>query len=260
MTPAGPDPRETRREIEELHANFTSMLVHDLRSPLSVIRGYAELIARGMAGPVTEKQRHYLEKVLASCDQMMRLIAETLDFSRLEAGRLTLNLQPTDVAAVAAEVVERLGPLAAEQGISLGLRGDGPARPLDADPDRLEHVLLNLVGNALKFTPAGGSVTVEIADLGEEVEVAVRDTGLGIAPDELRGLFERFSPERAGRVAQKGTGLGLLVCRDLVAAHGGRIWAESGVGSGSRFAFRLPRRGGVPREAPRAPGEDGHGR
>lgn len=231
------------QEVQDLRANFTSMLVHDLRGPLTVLRGYLELLTTEIAGPLSERQRRYLTKMGDSSHKMLGLIAEILDVSKLEAGKLALNLRPADVSALVADVRERLEPVARQRGIEFEVRGVEHPQPVVADSERLDQVLLNLLGNALKFTPKGGRVAIEVADRGDELEVAVQDSGPGISAAELPLLFEKFSQTAVGRTAGKdGSGLGLVVSRHLVEAHGGRIWAESEVGQGARFTFRLPRR------------------
>jgi two-component system sensor histidine kinase/response regulator len=229
--------RRLLQEVQDLRASFTSMLVHDLRSPLTVFGAFADLLER--VGPLTDRQQRYVRRMRESCAQMIRLIGEILDVSKLEAGKLKLEPRPLSLAALATEVVEQFQPVAQQKRIALEVRST-PIPTLLADPGRLEQVLMNLLGNALKFTPDGGAVTVDVADVGDAIEVAVTDTGPGIAPEELPLLFERFAQASAGqRVA--GTGLGLVICRHLIEAHGGRIGVESELGRGSRFAFRLPR-------------------
>lgn len=234
--------RRLLQQVQDLRASFTSMLVHDLRAPLTVIKGYLDLLDLGAGGTLAEKHERYLRKMQESCERMLRLIGEILDVSKLEAGKLTLRLQPLDLSALIAEARERLDPLARQKGIALEVRDADRRQPVVADPDRLDQVLMNLLGNALKFTPQGGTIALEVVDLGDEVEVAVRDSGPGIAPEELPLLFQPFSQTATGRSAgSAGTGLGLVVSRHLVEAHGGRIWAESEPGHGARFVFRLPR-------------------
>jgi signal transduction histidine kinase len=236
--------RRLLRELQDLRASFTTMLVHDLRAPLTVIRGYVDLLQQGKPGPVTERQARYLGAMQTSCARMIRLIGEILDVSKLEAGRLSIERQPVDLRALTGDVVERVAPVALGKSIEVGMGGRrGPMMVL-ADPARLEQVLMNLLSNAIKFTPAGGRVTVELAQAENEVEVAVVDTGPGIAAEEMPLLFEKFRQTSSAKFGQ-GTGLGLVICRHLVEAHGGRIWAESDGRSGSRFAFRLPRKAGV---------------
>ena len=233
--------RRLLQEVQDLRANFTSMLVHDLRSPITVINAYADLLGHGGAGAVSDRQRHLLGKIQESCGRMVRLIGEILDLSKLEAGKLQLEWQRVDLAALTAEVVERFGSSAHTKGIELSFVR--PSVPCDifADPGRLDQVLMNLLANALKFTRRRGRVTVEVAARDGEMELAVADTGPGIAASELPLVFERFSQGTSGDAsASQGTGLGLLICRHLVEAHGGRIWAESELGQGSRFIVRLP--------------------
>ena len=234
--------RRLLQEVQDLRTNFTSMLVHDLRSPITVVSAYADLLGQGGAGPVSDRQRQLLDKIQESCGRMVRLIGEILDLSKLEAGKLHLEMQRFDLAGLASEVVERFGPSAAHKGIDLTIRHVPEPHEVYADAGRLDQVLMNLLGNALKFTRRGGRIGVEVAARGEEIELSVTDSGPGIAPSELPLLFERFSQTSAARAtATPGSGLGLLICRHLVEAHGGRIWAESEVGRGSRFVVRLPR-------------------
>lgn len=229
-------------ELQDLRASFTSMLVHDLRAPLAVIDGYIELLQQAKLDPVTERQRRYLGAMRASCERMIRLISEILDVSKLEAGRLSIERQSLDLCALAEDVVERMRPVALRKSIELGMGGATVPMKVLADRVRLEQVLMNLLSNAIKFTPTEGRVTVELAELDDEVEVAVVDTGPGIPAEEMPLLFEKFRQTRSGESSGQGTGLGLVICRHLVEAHGGRIWVESDVGTGSRFVFRLPRR------------------
>jgi signal transduction histidine kinase len=233
--------RRLLREVQELRGAFTSMLVHDLRAPLTVISAYVDLLRQITGGPEAETQRTYLKKTEESCNRMIGLIEEILDLSKLEAGKLSINPQPMDLAALATDVAERFLPAAAQKGVTLTIdRGDSP-QPVLVDANRIDQVLMNLLGNALKFTPAGGAVGVEVLSLVNDVEVAVVDSGPGILPEEMPLLFEKFSQTASAKsVVAKGTGLGLVICRHLVEAHGGRIWVENRPRKGCRFAFRLP--------------------
>jgi two-component system sensor histidine kinase/response regulator len=233
--------RRLLQEVQDLRANFTSMLVHDLRSPITVINAYADLLGQGGAGAVSDRQRHLLGKIQESCGRMVRLIGAILDLSKLEAGKLQLEWQRFDVGALTAEVVERFGPSAHTKGIELSFARPPAPCEVFADPGRLDQVLMNLLANALKFTRRRGRVTVEVGPRDGEVELSVTDTGPGIAPNELPLVFERFSQDASARTSgSQGAGLGLLICRHLVEAHGGRIWAESELGQGARFVVRLP--------------------
>ncbi len=238
------------QEMRQLRADFTSMLVHDLRSPLTVIVAYADLLAQGAGGELSEKPARYMRKIIESGRRMIELIGEILDLSKLEAGKLKMEFTRVDVAASAVNVVEAMVPVAQRRGIQLEFIGTPESAIVWADGGRLEEVLMNLLSNALKFTPDGGRVAVRVGEEDTDVEVAVEDSGPGITADELPLLFEKFSQTQTGRaMPRSGTGLGLVICRHLVEAHGGRIWVESQPGHGSRFAFRLPRTQGQPSQA-----------
>jgi signal transduction histidine kinase len=229
-----PDPGNVRTD-------FLAMLVHDLRTPLTVIQGYLDLLEAGPSGS-TEPPQRYLRSMLACCAQMAGLVDEILDLYKLDAGRFIGEPRPLDMAAFVANVVARFAPAASQRGIALEVEGVG--RPLRAlgDAGRLDQVLMNLLGNALKFTPDGGVVAVTARAVEGDVEVAVSDSGSGISASEALLLFERFGQAEQGRRSRvAGTGLGLHICRRIIEAHGGRIWVESEPGRGACFAFRLRR-------------------
>lgn len=230
--------RRLARELEELRASFTSMLVHDLRSPLTLLSAYVQLFDIRSEG-LTAQQRRYIASMREACNRMIRLIGEILDIEKLEAGKLVLHRESVDLPELVGELVERFRPVAVQQSIALTLAVTGEPPRVSADPGRLEQVVMNLLTNALKFTPGGGAVTVEVASSSGGVQVAVSDTGPGIAAEEMPRLFEKFSQTSTG-ATKPGTGLGLVISRHLVEAHSGRIWAESTPAGGSRFAFSLP--------------------
>jgi len=235
---------ERRRLLAELNAlrqSFTSMIVHDLRAPLTVIKGYADLLGHTGGSALSERQQKHVRGMQEACARMMRLIGEVLDLSKLEAGKLGLERRPLEFGALVADIVERLEPLAAKQEVDLEVRPPGRDLYVSADPDRIEQILMNLLGNALKFTPAGGAITVSLDGTEAAVEVTVTDTGPGIQPEELPLLFEPFGQTSSARAAMgPGTGLGLVICRHLVEAHGGQIRADSQPGHGASFVFTLP--------------------
>jgi signal transduction histidine kinase len=234
--------RRLLRELHELRASFTSMLVHDLRAPLTVIKGYLELLQRPTLDPITDRQRRYLASMGLSADRMLKLIGEILDLSKLEAGKLALERRPMDLAALARDVADSFRPLATEKSITLAVVSPAGMPRVSADHGRMEQVLINLLHNALKFTPPGGAIRIEVQQLDDEVEVAVVDSGPGIPAEQMYVLFEKFGQASTAKsVGGPSTGLGLVVCRHLVEAHGGRIWAQSEEGQGARFVFRVPR-------------------
>ncbi|MGH7326192.1 MAG: hybrid sensor histidine kinase/response regulator, partial [Candidatus Rokuibacteriota bacterium] len=230
------------QELQDLRASFTSMLVHDLRAPVAVIKGYVDLLELGSAGELNDKQRRYLASMRGGCVRMIGLIGEILDVSKLEAGKLAIERRALDLAPFVAEIAERFAPATSQRSIRLDVRIPERLAPVAADGGRIEQVLMNLLSNALKFTPEGGKIIVEVADRGDQVEIAITDTGPGIPAEEQPLLFEKFSQTSSAKsAAGPGTGLGLVICRHLVEAHGGRIWVESDAGQGARFVFRLPR-------------------
>ena len=229
------------RDLGDVRADLLAMLVHDLRTPLTVIQGYLDLLEGG-PGTAREVQARYLHNMQACCTQMVGLVTEILDLYQLDAGRIVGELRPVDLAAFVASVVGRFAPAAAQRGIALAI--SGTERPLQVlgDAGRLDQVLMDLLGSALKFTPQGGSVTASIRPVEMEVEVAETDSGPGISAEEISLLFERFGQRGQGQRSRgAGTSLGLLICRRIIEAHGGRIWIESGTEGGVRVIFRLVR-------------------
>jgi signal transduction histidine kinase len=235
------DRRRLLEEVPELRGEFTSMLVHDLRAPLSVITASIEMLGQTET-TLTDRARAYLSQMGRSCDRMIRLIADILDLSKLEAHKLSMDPVAMDLSALVVEVVQRFSASAEQHGIRIDMRIPAQPGTVLADHHRLEQVLMNLMANALKFTPGGGTITVEVRPVDDEVEVGIADTGLGITADEMPLLFEKFSQATLGRWSPvSGTGLGLAICRHIIEAHGGRIWADSEPEKGTRFAFRLSR-------------------
>lgn len=234
----------TQKELERMKSNFLSVVSHELRTPLHSIKGFVEIILMGKTGPVTDIQEDFLKTVRTQTTVLQRMIDDLLEFSRMEAGRVKLALSEVSVAAMAHSVATKLAPLAEEAGLRLGIEMPPDLPEIDADRMRLEQVLTNLVENAIKFTPAGGAITVSAARAGDDrMRLTVADTGIGIPPDEQEKVFDRFyQVDGSERRAYRGTGLGLSICRHIVERHSGRVWVESdGVaGHGARFHVELP--------------------
>lgn len=209
---------------------------HDLRNPISVIGMSAELMLEAELPP--EGTRRQLQIIRRSARGMSRLIQDLLDVSRTESGHLAVDPRPEDAGAIVREVCDQMRPLAEAGSQQLTLRLADRLPPVLADAGRLEQVLSNLIGNALKFVPAGGEVQVAAEPAGEEVRFSVHDTGPGIAPEDLPFLFEAHWQAR--ETAHLGAGLGLAICKGIVEAHGGRIRVESEVGRGTCFHFTVP--------------------
>ena len=227
------------REVDEMKSSLIATVSHELRTPLTLIRGFAELLA--LRELPAERRRVALEEILEASRRLSRLIDDLLSASRMESGRLVLNPRPLDVAALVERALSPFRAMAGAHVFRAELERDLPM--VWGDPDKVEQVLINLVGNAVKYSPRGGEVLVAVRRDGEFVEVRVRDQGIGISPGEMAHLFEKFY--RADRDEVRcvgGTGLGLYITRRLVEMHGGSVWAESRPGEGSTFFFTLPTR------------------
>ena len=228
------------------------IVAHDLRNPLNTIIMATDLVMDLPGDAPVSKSRSTMEMIRRASDRMNRLIQDLLDVKRIEGGRLAVEPRPESIASVVSEAVEMLRPLAT--GASLSLSTEVPAdlpRGL-IDPPRIHQVLSNLVGNSIKFTPPGGSITVTAEPLTDSVRISVIDTGPGIAPEQVSHLFSRYWQGRQND--RRGIGLGLTISKGIVEAHGGRIWVESAPGEGSRFHFTVPTvaRGTADREVSRA--------
>ncbi len=225
-------------ELQRMKDDFFQSVVHDLRSPLTTIQGFVELMRMRQLSPQEGK---FIDYVRFACENLGRLISDILDISKLEAGKYELQRQPADPKDIVGKAF-RLFVLAMEtKGIRYALTLDDALMPVRADAEKLQRVVTNLIGNAMKFTPGGGRVDVEARPIGgDKILVSVTDTGPGIPADQLTAVFEKFHQTEVGRKQRSGYGLGLTICKHIVELHGGRIWVESTVGKGSRFQFELP--------------------
>jgi signal transduction histidine kinase len=238
--------RDVTRErgIAQAKNEFVSVVAHELRTPLTSIKGYTDLILQGALGEVNGKQQHFLEIVKTNVDRLSELISDLLDTARIEAGRARLEIEPVQVTSIVREVCDSLAETIRERGLSLAIEADPAVSTVQADRNRLIQVLMNLLSNAYRYTPAGGSITVSVRLDTDAVLVEVADTGIGIAPEDQEKIFERFYRADQEIVNQQtGTGLGLPIARSLVELHGGRLWLESELGVGSTFRFTLPAQG-----------------
>jgi two-component system, NtrC family, sensor histidine kinase GlrK len=232
---------ERLKEVDALKEDFFSHISHDLRNPLTGMRGAAQLLIRGKAGGALEPRQIHLVRVIdESVERMLAMVNQILEFTRLRARLMPLERRPVDLAKLVARALDEFHPQSEEAGIALGSTTSGADFTVHADEAGLMRVVTNLVGNALKFTTRGGSVTAQVRDWGAEVELRVTDTGVGIPADALTRIFDPYRQAHAGR---NGSGLGLAVVKGLVEAHGGRVAAESEVGKGSTFVVTLPRMG-----------------
>jgi PAS domain S-box-containing protein len=238
------------REIDRanrLKTEFVASMSHELRTPLHTIIGFAELMAEELEGPLNEKQKRFVGHIHKDSLHLLELINDVLDLSRIEAGRLELRLEAFDMMAAIDEVLATIRPQAVAKSLNLG--APVPLSiSLHADRVRFKEILYNLLSNAVKFTPEGGRIRVDAITRDSLAEVSVSDTGVGIPAEEQAAVFDKFyQVGSTTRGVREGTGLGLAITKQLVEAHGGRIWLESEPGRGSHFHFTMP-----VEEAPRA--------
>jgi two-component system, OmpR family, phosphate regulon sensor histidine kinase PhoR len=223
--------------LQEQRDDLVRSISHDLRTPLTAILGHAQLLQKSIErGPPGERERRMAESVITSAKRMNSMILDLVESTRLEAGQVKLRTRALDLPPYLAEFLERTGTLGSGRPIHLQI---GRPPPVQADPDRLERILNNLLVNALKYSPSEADVSIRAGAAGDQVIVSVADTGPGIAPEDVPYLFDRFYRARTTSRAE-GLGLGLYVSKMLVEAHGGRIWVETEPGRGSTFSFTLP--------------------
>jgi signal transduction histidine kinase len=231
------------REVEAANrhkSEFLANMSHELRTPLNAIIGFSEVLSQRMFGEINPKQGEYLGDIQASGQHLLSLINDILDLSKVEAGKMELQPSRFSLAGSLQSVVMMVRERAAGRGIALSAEIDTNIE-VEADERKVKQVVLNLLTNAVKFTPAGGQVQLRATRAGDGVAVAIIDTGVGIAPADQARIFEEFAQARGGVSGeQEGTGLGLTLSRTFVELHGGTIWVESELGKGSAFTFTLP--------------------
>jgi len=229
---------ERLREADRMKEEFFSHISHELRTPLTSVREAATLLRDEVPGVLAPKQARLVEIIAASTDRVLRLVNEILELSRLRAGLLAIDRRNVDIGNLVHRALEQVRPQAEARGLRMESNGAIDGARVLGDEERLLQVLVNLLGNAIKFTPPGGAVRLGVTAGTDRVEVAVEDTGVGIPPEALPRVFERYWQARGTRA---GTGLGLAIVKSIVEMHGGRVQAHSSEGKGSRFVVQLPR-------------------
>ena len=229
------------KELDRLKSNFLATMSHELRTPLTSVIGYSEMMLEGLGGPLTAEQREYLGIIMEKWENLLQLITSILDISKIEAGRVRLVLSEVDPSQLMRDAVATLLPLARKKGLKVGCE-PGTLPRLMADRDKLRQCLVNLCSNAVKFTPAGGNVTVRGEALpGERLALHVTDTGIGIAAEHLDKVFDVFYQVDGSSTREYGgAGLGLAIVRSFAEAHGGSVTVRSTIGTGSVFTLTLP--------------------
>jgi len=225
-------------------SEFLANMSHELRTPLNAIIGFSEVLSERMFGELNEKQEEYLKDIYASGNHLLSLINDILDLSKIEAGRMELELTDFDLPTALDNALTLVRERAGRRSIALQSAVDPRLGQVRADERKVRQVVLNLLSNAIKFTPEGGRIDVGAVPKDGFVEVSVSDTGVGIAPEDQEAVFEEFRQVGTAEKKAEGTGLGLTLCRKFIELHGGRIWVQSQVGVGSTFTFTIPMRRG----------------
>lgn len=239
---------ERLKSLDKLKSNFLAVASHELRTPISIIKGYTRMLLDEACGPVSEEQRQLLAECREGCERMIRMIDSMLDLSKIESGKVEMNLRFADPGELVTRVVRQMGTIAERSDVRLesAVAAGLPQTLLDAE--KIDQVLMNLLENAIKYSPAGSAVAVrvDVRDGAEGageldlIEVVVSDTGVGISPADQERIFRAYRQAADGGRLMKGTGLGLAIARRIVQAHGGEIWVRSEPGRGSDFHFTLP--------------------
>src|SRR5579862_1451580 len=232
--------KEEVERASKFKDQFLSTMSHELRTPLNAVLGFSDLLTEERYGTLNDKQRRYVTHIHTGGKHLLTLINDILDLSKIEAGRLQLSIESVALKNSFAEVLDTMRPLADKKSQILSQRA-APEMTVQADPTRFKQILMNLVANAVKFTPEGGTIELQADQLANGIRVGVRDSGPGIPPDEQKRIFEAFYRMGSTEKAIEGTGLGLAITRRLVELHGGQLGIESEVGHGSCFHFSLPR-------------------
>lgn len=232
------------QELDKLKSQFLSVATHELRTPLSVILGYNSMLAESLEDRLNPEEQQTLRESIAACKRLIRLINSMLDISQIESGKMQMNYTLADIREIVSGATVLFQQEARKRQIALTLEVPARVPRMKFDPERIEQVLINLIGNALKFTPAGGRIRVALRACPEAngIEVSVTDTGIGIEAEDQQKIFDEFAQvrRRASRQQQEGSGLGLAIAKRIVEAHGARMELQSAPGQGSTFSFVLP--------------------
>jgi signal transduction histidine kinase len=234
--------RRAAQDANDAKGRYVNMISHELRTPLGAIGGYAILLEEGIQGPLSEGQREYIGRILHNQRHLVRLVDELLDLAKIESGQFPLRLTAVSVHSVLASVEAMIDPQIRAKQLRLDVLPCEEAVFLRGDEERVQQIVLNLLSNSVKFTPAGGVVKVTASPRDESIDIRVQDTGVGIPADKLEAVFAPFFQiDQSNTRTISGTGLGLAISRELARAMGGELTVESELGVGSTFTLTLPR-------------------
>jgi len=234
--------RAAAQEANEAKGRYVNMISHELRTPLGAIGGYATLLEEGIQGPLSEGQREYIGRILHNQKHLVRLVDELLDLAKIESGQFPLRLAPVSVRSVLTSIEAMIDPQIRANQLRMDVTPGEQSLFLHGDEERVQQIVLNLLSNSVKFTPAGGVVKVTARPSIEAIDIQVEDSGVGIPPDKLEAIFAPFFQiDQSNTRTRSGTGLGLAISRELARAMGGDLTVESVMGKGSTFTLSLPR-------------------
>jgi two-component system sensor histidine kinase ResE len=226
------------KELDQLKDDFLQSLTHDLRSPMTAVRGYLQVLGEEMAGPLNDEQKKMIHIMENASTKLLHIVSNLLDSAKMSAGKLRLNIAECNLRQILPNTVELFHTEAAKKKITLTLDMPEEMSLIKLDPQLIERVIINLIGNAIKFTPDSGFITVKVIELSDRIQTQVIDTGNGMPPEFLNRIFKKFEQASGTR---GGTGLGLSICKFVVDAHYGEISVRSKQGEGTTFTFTIPK-------------------
>ncbi|HUQ85422.1 MAG TPA: GAF domain-containing sensor histidine kinase [Candidatus Limnocylindrales bacterium] len=237
------DANEKLKVLDKLKDEFVYLASHELRTPMTAIKSYLWMTLQGDAGILNDTQKLYLDRAYSSVERLIKLVNDMLNISRIESGRITVELQKVDLYKITQEIVGEIQPRATELGVHVIVNSAAGLPEVLADADKIKEVLFNLIGNSLKFTPKNGNISISFFQNNDMIETSISDTGAGISKENIDKLFQKFSmlPDSyANNKSASGSGLGLYISRSIIELHKGKIWANSeGLGKGAQFCFSL---------------------
>jgi signal transduction histidine kinase len=226
------------KKLDKIKSDFVSNVSHEVKNPLSIIKMSVDSILDGDSGEIDERQKGPLGMIRRNVERLLRLVTDILDISKIEAGEMKLKIEQVDVASLVSEIIHDYEIEIKQKQFTVRTDFQNDLGLVQADKDKLSEVIINLLNNAIKYTPSGGNILIKLASDENGIRFEISDNGQGIAKENLEKIFDKF--ERVTAEKQEGTGLGLPIARDIILLHKGKLWVESELGKGSKFIFTLP--------------------